>query len=132
VSLVGQDSMLVPQVCWIDASSDISLWMSQMCGAPYDWVVSVEVGEHIPAERMDYFLDNLVVLARYGVILTWAVPGQGGRFHINELSNEVVVEHMKLRELDYDQLQSMEMRKSVERLGWLRNTIMVFRKKFSR
>jgi len=128
VDLIGQEAMLVPHICWIDASSDISLWLSQMCAAPYDWVVSVEVGEHVPADRMDFFVDNLVRMARHGVILTWAVPGQGGRYHVNEMDNAAVIEVMKQRELEYDETPSINMRNSVEKLGWLRNTIMVFRK----
>lgn len=30
-------------------------------------------------------------LAKYGLIISWAIPGQGGHQHVNELSNEVVV-----------------------------------------
>ena len=69
---------MVPPLCWVDASSDLRPWLDDVCGAPYDWVVSVEVasvglglvtlrqvGEHIPPARTAAFLDNLVrLLAR--------------------------------------------------------------------
>jgi hypothetical protein len=50
-----------------------------------------QVGEHIPAAAMDAFLGNLLRHARRGLVLSWAVPGQGGHFHINELPNQAVV-----------------------------------------
>ncbi|CAG5124210.1 unnamed protein product, partial [Candidula unifasciata] len=40
----------------------------------YDWVVSVEVGEHIPAKFEDIYLDNLARHAKEGIVLSWAVP----------------------------------------------------------
>jgi SAM-dependent methyltransferase len=46
-------------------------------------VQSLEVGEHISAERADAFVANL---ARHGdvILFSAAVPGQGGEFHVNE------------------------------------------------
>lgn len=129
VALNGQDSLVVPKICWMDAGSDISMWLSQMCGAPYDWVVSVEVGEHVPAEQMEIFVNNLVTLARHGVIITWAVPGQGGRSHVNEMDNAAVIQVMEHRELEYDEEATVSLRNTVEIRWYLRNTIMVFRKK---
>ena len=43
VALRGQKSFLVPHICWLDASSDLRPWADQLCGAPYDWVTSIEV-----------------------------------------------------------------------------------------
>ncbi len=31
-------------------------------------------------------------LAKNGIILSWAVEGQGGRFHVNEQNNTVIVQ----------------------------------------
>ena len=49
----------------------------------HELVCCVEVAEHIPAERADELLDNLV---RHGnqVLFSAAVPGQGGAYHLNE------------------------------------------------
>ncbi len=38
----------------------------------YDWVLSLEVGEHIPSEFEDSFLGNIDRHNRKGVILSWA------------------------------------------------------------
>ena len=48
-----------------------------------DWVMSLEVGEHLhhAAERM--FFRNLHVHNRHGVIISWAGLGQAGVAHIN-------------------------------------------------
>jgi len=117
---------LVPLVCYMDASSDVGPYLSQICGAPYDWVVSIEVGEHIPAERMSTFLDNLVMLAKVGIVLTWAIPGQGGLRHVNELSNDAIVQEMSKRGMKYQEDISLTLRKSAHKNGWLRKTSMVF------
>ena len=41
-------------------------------------VMSLEVGEHIPADYEAIFLDNLARHAKEGVLLSWARPNQGG------------------------------------------------------
>ncbi|KAK7004434.1 hypothetical protein BgiMline_005954, partial [Biomphalaria glabrata] len=40
----------------------------------FDWVLSIEVGEHIPPQYEDTYLDNLARHAREGLILSWASP----------------------------------------------------------
>ena len=49
----------------------------------FDLVQSLEVAEHIAADRADIFVDNL---ARHGdvVLFSAAVPHQGGEHHVNE------------------------------------------------
>ena len=44
---------------------------------------SFEVGEHVPPERSDNFIDNLCRLGKSQVIISWAIPGQRGESHIN-------------------------------------------------
>lgn len=48
----------------------------------YDLVISVEVGEHLPEEAADTYVDSI---ARHGdhVLFSAAVPGQEGVGHIN-------------------------------------------------
>lgn len=49
----------------------------------FDLVQSLEVAEHLPAERAAGFVDNLV---RHGdvILFSAAVPHQGGEHHVNE------------------------------------------------
>jgi hypothetical protein len=112
---------VIPKVCWIDASVPLTM-------EPKDWVISIEVGEHIAKAKESIFIDNLVKLAIRGVILTWAIKGQGGHQHINEQNNEYIIHEMNKRGMRYDRAQSMRFRNSVTWWPWLRNTVMVFHK----
>ncbi len=49
----------------------------------FDLVQSLEVAEHLPADKADLFVDNLV---RHGdvILFSAAVPHQGGEHHVNE------------------------------------------------
>ena len=118
--MINNPTHVVPQqLCWIDAGVPSSLPAKK-------WVLSVEVGEHIPKSKESVFIDNLVQWATEGIILTWAVPGQGGHQHINEQNNDYIISEMAKRGYVYDQVQSVKFRKSVQNLGYLRKTIMVF------
>jgi hypothetical protein len=89
--------------------------------------MSLEVGEHLPAQYEGVFLDNVVRHAVRNVLLSWAVPNQGGHLHINEKPNTVVIEQMKLRGFEYDEEESLQLR-DVATLTWFKNTLMVFRR----
>jgi len=52
-----------------------------------DWVMALEIGEHVPAESMEALIDNIADNNRCGAIVSWAVRGQGGHSHVNELPN---------------------------------------------
>jgi SAM-dependent methyltransferase len=52
-------------------------------GRRFDLVQSLEVAEHVPAERAAAFIDTLTAHGRL-VLFSAAVPGQGGEHHINE------------------------------------------------
>lgn len=95
---------------------------------PYDWVMSLEVGEHIPAEFEDVFINNLHKNNKNGIILSWAVKGQGGLGHVNCQNNDYV--KSKICGLGYvcDEAAENVMR-AHSSLSWFKNTIMVFRRK---
>ena len=52
-------------------------------GRRFDLVISLEVGEHVPGERAEVFVESLV---RHADVLFFsaAIPFQGGRGHVNE------------------------------------------------
>eukprot|EP00966_Prymnesium_polylepis_P250148 5783121-Prymnesium_polylepis.1 len=64
-----------------------------------DWVLSLEVGEHVPARFEDMYLRNLHAHNCKGIILSWAHPGQLGTGHINNRAAEYVWQ--RLEELGY-------------------------------
>jgi SAM-dependent methyltransferase len=49
----------------------------------FELAMSVEVAEHLPAERAEGFVADLCALAP-AVLFSAAVPGQGGDHHVNE------------------------------------------------
>ncbi len=97
-------------------------------GKMFDWVLSLEVGEHIPEEYEDIFIGNLDKHCIQGIILSWAIKGQGGFGHFNEKNNQ----YIKDKICSYGYVNDIEAEKhfrSVSQLKWFKNTIMVFRKK---
>lgn len=64
-----------------------------------DWILSLEVAEHIPKECENIFLFNVTNSAKEGLILSWAIPEHGGDGHINPRDNVYVIE--KLRKLNF-------------------------------
>ncbi|XP_064114145.1 uncharacterized protein LOC135220693 [Macrobrachium nipponense] len=92
----------------------------------YDWVLSLEVGEHIPQEKEQTFIDNLVQHTCKGVVLSWAVVGQGGYNHVNTRNNDYIQQQMEKRGLALDTEASQNLRKKVS-VSWFKNTLMVYR-----
>jgi hypothetical protein len=94
----------------------------------FDMVMSLEVGEHIPAEFEETFLNNLCRHCfRPGLMLiSWAVPGQGGDGHVNCQTNEYIIEQMRQRTYELDEKWTDRLRKSAS-LPWFKNTLMLFR-----
>eukprot|EP01062_Namystynia_karyoxenos_P033986 TRINITY_DN2492_c0_g1_i5.p2 TRINITY_DN2492_c0_g1~~TRINITY_DN2492_c0_g1_i5.p2 ORF type:complete len:304 (+),score=102.50 TRINITY_DN2492_c0_g1_i5:68-913(+) len=94
--------------------------------APRDWVMCLEVAEHVPAAHEDALLDNMHRHNTKGLVLSWAVPGQDGRGHVNERPNDYVVN--KLARLGYrlDAAGTATLRASISKLPWFRSTLMKF------
>ena len=59
-----------------------------------DWVMSLEVGEHIPEEKEHLFFRNLHAHNCIGVVLSWARLRQDGHGHINNHSPEYIAHQM--------------------------------------
>lgn len=93
----------------------------------YDCVLTLEVGEHIPQEYEQIFLDNICKHSNKFVVLSWAVEGQGGDGHVNCKNNDYIINQMKLRNFNCDIENSNLLRKESS-VSWFKNTIMVFKK----
>lgn len=91
----------------------------------FDCVLSLEVGEHIPKEYEEIYIDNLIKHAGRLIIISWAVPGQDGYGHVNCQSNEYIKNVFKSK--GFKSIASAE---EIFRTGatapWFKNTIMVF------
>lgn len=92
-------------------------------------VMSLEVAEHIDPAFEDTFITNITKHATRA-ILSWGVPGQGGDGHINERTNEYVINKMKAKGFLIDRAATEKLRATVvdSRHWWFKNTLMVFEK----
>lgn len=97
-------------------------------GMVCDWVVCLEVGEHIPAEYEAQLLENLDGMNRRGIVLSWAVPGQGGHGHVNEQTNQAIIAKIEAMGYEFDADSSQVFRAEAD-LPWFKNTVMLFRRK---
>ena len=90
-------------------------------------IISLEVGEHIPNELCEKYLDNITKF-KGDIIMSWAVPGQAGIGHINCQSNEWVIDQLSKRGYRIDKAKTDSLRSSVEscHCSWFRNTLMYF------
>jgi len=93
-----------------------------------DCVLSLEVGEHIPKEYEDIFIDNICNHTNNLLILSWAILGQVGDGHVNCQDNEYVINKISRKGFVYDSIKSNQLRNSATNATWFKNTIMVFKK----
>ena len=95
-----------------------------------DWVMSIEVIEHVPREHEAAFLFNLISLRpREGILLSWARPSQPGFHHVNCQTIEYASCVMSAAGYQADEPLSTELRSIAEHseCRWLRRTLMAFR-----
>jgi len=94
---------------------------------PHDWVLSLEVGEHIPPQFEDVFIQTLNKVNKKGLIVSWAVEGQGGTAHVNCRNNPYIKERFAKMGYISDEETQTDLRSKV-RFPWFKNTLMVFRR----
>lgn len=92
----------------------------------HDWVLCLEVAEHIPSNFENMLVENILFHARKGIIISWATPGQGGQGHVNERSLEYVIDLFEKKGLSYDRSASISLRAKAY-FGYFKSNILVFR-----
>lgn len=92
-------------------------------------VICLEVGEHLPQEYQGTFLDNLSNNCTDYLIMSWAIRGQGGYGHYNELNNDEIIPEILKRGFAYMSKESQDLRGVAEDFcAYFRNTLMIFKK----
>jgi len=86
-----------------------------------DWVMSLEVGEHIPAEYADAYLRNIRCHAREGAVISWAQ--QGGHMHVNMQPIENVMKMMEEWGFRVDSKRTKELQEASKRYYFKRNAV---------
>lgn len=92
---------------------------------PVDLVMSLEVGEHIPQDKEQVFLDNLTRNSTSYILLSWAVPEQVGDGHINCRPNEYIIENMRIRGFKLNKPVTIFLRTWAES-DWFAKSLMFF------
>jgi len=104
----------------LDLTSDFDLPLRE-------WVICLEVGEHVPKHYETKLLDNICKHASTGVIMSWAVPFQKGHGHINCQSNEHIREQMADRGFSpYAQLEDRLRSVITRQCDYFSRTLMAF------
>ena len=93
----------------------------------YDWIISLEVAEHIPQQHEHTFIDNIIRHAKEGVVLSWAKPGQGGFKHVNNRPFEYVEKLFEGLGFKHSPVESQKL-KQVASLPWLKGNTNVYRR----
>ena len=94
-----------------------------------DLGISTEVAEHLPERFADTFVDYLCRTSDT-VLLTAAIPGQGGHDHVNEQPNEYWIEKFLARGFLYDGQTTRRMRREWKdaNVAWFYHlNLMIFR-----
>jgi hypothetical protein len=95
---------------------------------PAELVISIEVGEHIPKEFEQTFIDNITKSATKNIIISWAIVGQTGNGHINCQNNDYIISEITKRGWVFDSETTDEVRSKMPPL-WIKNTILFFNRK---
>jgi 2-polyprenyl-3-methyl-5-hydroxy-6-metoxy-1,4-benzoquinol methylase len=111
-----------------------NLTMPLDCGK-FDCSFSIEVAEHLPKDKDDIFIENLIRASNGIIILTAAQPGQrGGIGHINEQPKEYWIEKMKKQNFQYSQSDVEKINNGFYKVGFsckymrlVNRNIMVFK-----
>lgn len=97
-------------------------------GKKFDVVLSLEVGEHIPAEFEQQFIDNICKHAKKHLVISWAIEGQGGSGHVNCKNNDYIIGQIVDCGFKYNAKDSQTIRNAATNASWFGYTIMVFDK----
>jgi tetratricopeptide (TPR) repeat protein len=91
-------------------------------------MIFLEVGEHIPAEYQNIVLDNVCNACDGKLVLSWAVRGQGGTGHVNELDNYEVIPEIQKRGFKFLPDKTKEIRAVFvdDPCPWFLGSIMIF------
>lgn len=92
-----------------------------------DWVLCLEVGEHIPVALTEPFVDNLAGKAKKGLIVSWSNNCQRGVGHVNCRSNDNVIKLFGARRFIYDE-NATETLRAATIWPYFKPTILVFQK----
>lgn len=124
---VGVEGSVLPQHVGMDIRHlDLAVPFNLgLCGR----VMSFEVGEHIPKEYEQIFLDNLTSHCLDMLILSWGLPGQVGIGHVNCQPREYIIAELYKRGFAFDEEETAFIKAApYKETPWFAETLMVFKR----
>lgn len=91
-------------------------------------VMCLEVAEHIHLDQTEAFTANIKALCADKLVLSWALPGQGGRRHVNEQPSEWVISLMRAKGFTVDAAKSHELSEAAT-IKWFKRSIYAFQRR---
>lgn len=102
-------------------------------GEKYDCAICFEVAEHIPNDKSEILVDNIIRLSDQ-IFFTAASKGQGGKDHINEQDPDFWIDLFQNKGYTFMDKETQAVRKIFKGknvIFWITNNIMLFKKKIS-
>ena len=101
-------------------------------GRKFDLVLCIEVAEHLPESVADILCDTVARHCGKLLVFTAALPGQGGKFHINEQPRQYWKERLAKRGLIYSPKGTTHVSEGWKtilrgRMRWLYTNVMLYR-----
>jgi hypothetical protein len=93
-----------------------------------DICVCLEVGEHIPPMYEDMLWKNISFAAKKKLVISWAIPGQGGHGHVNEKPNLEIIQTAEKFGFTINNELTQLLRQNITECKWFENTIFCFDK----
>lgn len=94
----------------------------------YDWVMSLEVGEHIPPRCLTSYLHWLHASNRHGIVLSWSSDCSGGTCHISCRSDSEVITVFRFLNYEKDEVATKQLR-AVATTSHLKRKLLVLRRR---
>jgi len=96
----------------------------------HDLSISLEVGEHLPKEAQEVFMQNVCNSAKKQLILSWAEIGQAGIGHVNCRSQDDVIQDVESRGFIWNEMLTKDARQNIDdNCDWFRRTLLIFKRK---
>lgn len=94
---------------------------------PFDWVMCLEVAEHIPPELEQRFLRNLDRFAAAGLVISWAPPHVLGEGHVNCLPLDESRRRVEALGFAQDVEATASLRAAAQ-VPWIAESVAVYRR----
>jgi len=107
----------------------VDLTKHRVVDIDYDFVLCLEVGEHIPPVHEETFINNIDRFGSKDLVLSWAIPGQySASGHVNNKPNDYIINKFVGKGFKFNKKNTYYLRQHCH-FKHFRNTVMVFNRR---